>query len=185
MPIYLVRWPEMRVSLIQAEDSDELVYLLDEAGDPGGCSWEVYDGPLWFDLKLPVDVRVRGGIGDKPVSEADIEVDTGELVSEPWWMDAAVGDSDTGSEMLGAIRSSVFPNLHAVLEATEGEDVDRRELETAVRRDLKPLLQYSWRHAQVQSQEGPEAELMREMGITTPANEIFDTGTREDDDEEE
>jgi hypothetical protein len=46
MPFYIVRWPHLQASLIWAQDEDDLVYQLDESGDPSGCKWEVYDGPV-------------------------------------------------------------------------------------------------------------------------------------------
>ena len=120
MPIYLVRWPDMSASLVQAEDRDDLVTRLDEVADPGGCTWEVFEGQLWVDFKLPVGLRVRDGIGDKPVSENEIELDLAQLARDPWRMDLSVPDGDTGGEMEEAIRAGAFPNLHAVLDASGG-----------------------------------------------------------------
>ena len=59
MPFYIVRWPHLQASLIRAQDEDDLVYQLDESGDPRGCKWEVYDGPVWIDFELPVDVTIE------------------------------------------------------------------------------------------------------------------------------
>ena len=55
----------------------------------------------------------------------------------------------------------------------------------AIRRDLAPMIQYSWRYAQVQRQDGPEAELMREMGVTTPVANIYRSRQEDEDDDED
>lgn len=185
MPIYLVRWPDMSASLVQAEDRDDLVRRLDEVADPGGCTWEEYKGKLWVDFVLPVGLRVRDDSGDRPVSESDVEIDPAQLAGDPWRMDLAVPDGDTGTEMLKAIRAGAFPNLNSVLDASGGEDIERQELEMAIRRDLAPMIQYSWRYAQVQRQDGPEAELMRELGVTTPVDKIYRPRQEDEGDEED
>ena len=64
----------------------------DEVGDPGGCTWEEYDGELWVDFNLPVDLRFHTNSGDKPISENDVELDLGQLAGEPWRMDVATAD---------------------------------------------------------------------------------------------
>ena len=50
MPIYVVRWLEPMVSLVSARDEEELKYRLDDAADPGGCTWQIYKGPDWRQL---------------------------------------------------------------------------------------------------------------------------------------
>lgn len=42
MPLYIVRWPNLSASLIQADDEDHLQELFDEIGDPGAAIWEEY-----------------------------------------------------------------------------------------------------------------------------------------------
>jgi hypothetical protein len=59
MPLYLVRWPDFRASLLKADDESELVHRLDEVDDPGGCKWTEYRGPLWVDFHLPGECRTR------------------------------------------------------------------------------------------------------------------------------
>jgi hypothetical protein len=54
MPLYIVRWPHLQASLIEAEDDEDLVYKLDEVDDPGGCEWALYEGPVWIDFDLPL-----------------------------------------------------------------------------------------------------------------------------------
>jgi hypothetical protein len=57
MPLYIVRWPGFRASLVKAQNEEELVDVLDEVADPAGCKWAVYRGPLWIDFDIPLDVE--------------------------------------------------------------------------------------------------------------------------------
>jgi hypothetical protein len=50
MPLYVVRWPDFTASLVSAADENDLVERLDQAGDPGSCTWTVYDGDVWLDF---------------------------------------------------------------------------------------------------------------------------------------
>jgi len=43
MPLYLVRWPTLTASLVQADDEDELLDILDQDDDPGGCTYPEQD----------------------------------------------------------------------------------------------------------------------------------------------
>ena len=54
MPIYIVRWPELCASLIKAKNEEDLIDKLDEVGDPGGCTWSEYQGPIWIEFDIPV-----------------------------------------------------------------------------------------------------------------------------------
>ena len=46
MPVYLVRWPDLSAALVKAGSEDELIGILDEVGNPDGCTWSIYRGPL-------------------------------------------------------------------------------------------------------------------------------------------
>ena len=52
MPLYMVRWSHEHVSVVYADDEDELSSTLGERGDLDGVVWDVYSGPLWFDFDL-------------------------------------------------------------------------------------------------------------------------------------
>lgn len=171
MPVYVVRWPEPVVSLVSARDEEELMLRLDESADPGGCTWEVYKGPLWVDFQLPVEVDV-GTREDKrkPLSPEDVKVDLGELAREPWQLVPSEShSSDTAYEMYERLRQFAFPALQRALDAAPAGDPEAIDLETvkaAVTKDLKPLLEYTWRQAQLEARDDPEAEIMRQLGVT-------------------
>ena len=171
LPIYVVRWPEPMVSLITAENEEELIYLLDEAADPGGCTWQVYEGPLWVDFELPVNVDI-GPREDKrrPLSPADVEVSIDQLAMDPLRLVPSEPQAgDTPFEMNDLMRQFAFPALHRALEsADDPELIDTEALKAAVTEDLRPLLEYTWRQAQLEMREDPEAEIMRQLGVTVP-----------------
>lgn len=52
MPMYIVRWSHERVSMVHADDADELSSTLSERGNLDGVVWDVFEGPLWFDFDL-------------------------------------------------------------------------------------------------------------------------------------
>ncbi|MFC1482332.1 hypothetical protein ACFL51_00850 [Myxococcota bacterium] len=171
MPIYMVRWPELTVSLVSASDEKELRDRLDEVADPGGCTWEIYEGPLWVDFELPVKVDL-GDRKDKrrPLSPENVKIDTGELAQDPSRLVMSDGGSgDTGYEMCEQLREFAFPALHRALEdAPRGdhEALDPESLKAAVTEDLQTLIEYTWRQAQLEARNDPEAEMMRQLGVT-------------------
>jgi hypothetical protein len=77
MPIYLVRWASFTASLVRARNEAELLDILDQEADPGGCTYEVYRGPLFIDFALPFTARPR--TPDAERREADGEVTRGRL----------------------------------------------------------------------------------------------------------
>jgi hypothetical protein len=70
--------------------------------------------------------------------------------------------------MKDAVRQFAFPVLNKVIEAMEGENVDAGTLDTAVGKDLKPLLEYEWRLAHIMRRDDPVSHVMQELGITVP-----------------
>lgn len=177
MPIYLVRWPTLKASLVRARDEAELTEILDQVDDPGSCRWKVYTGPLWVDIDLPVDVELPA---DKPLSKLtvhDLELEGVEaLRAEPLAYPRPIpgSDAEDAGEMIRRIRAWAFPATSAVVDG-EFEAWDRREggmdrarLEAALRQDLAPLIAYLWRRESVEQDESGEAGLMRMLGVTVP-----------------
>jgi hypothetical protein len=168
MPIYLVRWPALRVSLIRASNEQHLVDILDEIGDPGGCRWMVYKGPLWFDLELPVnlnwDDHAKG-----PRTDADVQIEgVDELKDYGLVFKPSLPLSDTAGEMGEAVARSAFPHLNRVF--NEGDlnvmSPPKEEIIQALQAELRELLQYYWRAAQMDQRTHPESALLRTMGLT-------------------
>ena len=52
MPIYLCRWPDGDVSMVTAEDEDEVIDVLDEIGDPSDVTITPFEAPLCVTLCL-------------------------------------------------------------------------------------------------------------------------------------
>ena len=122
MPIYLVRWPGTRASLIKAKDETQLLDIIDEVASPGECSWSVYRGPLWVDFSLPVEARLEaqddGPLRPDEVVLEELDADDcaeGRLVAE-------VPDTDSGSEMAAAILKGAFPYLAGVIHTAAESD---------------------------------------------------------------
>jgi len=59
MPLYLVRWPGPRASIIRAADEEELMEKIHEVDTPGQCTWSVYPDELWIDFALPIKAKVE------------------------------------------------------------------------------------------------------------------------------
>ncbi len=168
MTLYIVRWPHLQASLIEAEDDEELVHKLDEVGDPGGCEWALYKGQVWIDFDLPVEITVDRKDKNRPITANDLEIDTSALRNEPWRLDLSAAQAESGSEMKDAVRQFAFPALNNVIDAMEEENVDAEALTAALDEDLKPLLEYEWRLAHVARRDDPVSHIMQELGITVP-----------------
>lgn len=183
MPFYIVRWPHLQASLIRAQDEDDLVYQLDESGDPGGCKWEIYDGPVWIDFDLPVDITMEQKDRKRPITADELNIDTTTMKKDPWCFDLAEPESSAASDMTRAIRQFAFPALHKLLESTDGEDVESEALNRAIGEDLKPLLEYEWRVGHINRGDDFNSFVMQQLGITAPLP--FMKASEEDDDESE
>src|SRR5947209_3798858 len=59
MPLYLVRWPGERASIVKAANEEELIALIDEIDSPGQFTWSLYRGPMWIDFTLPVKTKLE------------------------------------------------------------------------------------------------------------------------------
>jgi hypothetical protein len=190
MPLYLVRWPALSASLILAEDEAELMNLLDEVGDPGGCTWEEYQGPLWVDFELPADVLVSHPSDEEdpppPPPEgtrasrrkyrtSELELDGLEALAELpdlTLVPTFPAGSETVLDMHEAIRGQVFPHIHALAEkAAERKQPERplslRALRKAVQDDLQPYIDWLHRQDELDARTDPEAMLLKMLGVTT------------------
>jgi len=101
-------------------------------GDPGGCKWEVYDGPIWIDFELPVDVTIEQKDRKRPITADELNIDTTTLKKDPWRFDLTEPESSAASDMTRAIRRFAFPALHKLLQSTDGEDVESEALNRAI-----------------------------------------------------
>ena len=82
MPMYLVRWPDLSASLVQAEGEEHLLDILDQVGNADDCEWCIYNGPLFIDFRLPVEWSIQDGGRRTPVAPQQIV--SGEGASGMW-----------------------------------------------------------------------------------------------------
>src|SRR2546426_6261306 len=66
MSIYLVRWPDLSASLVPADGDEQLLDILDQVGNPDDCEWNIYDGPLFIDFRLPVEWSIQDDLCGTP-----------------------------------------------------------------------------------------------------------------------
>ncbi|MFY0540023.1 hypothetical protein [Nannocystis pusilla] len=177
MPLYLVRWAGLHASLVSAPNEEELLNILDQVDDPGGCSFEPYRGPVWIDFELPFEVQdvtpeklVATDISDytvEPTKEYSGYMSLEELRTE-------VPACDWTIAMRQNVLRFAFPNLQGWLEE-QAEDVrdDERpaeafpaSLRTALVADLEPLVRYSQRAAEIEARTDHEAQVMRDLNVT-------------------
>lgn len=171
--LYLVRWPDLTAALVRAVDERDLAERLDELGDPGGCMWTEYDGPLWVELELPAKVRLKphDGLPRAADVEVTVEAETVEMLS----LRARIPETDTADEFQLAVLRGAFPHVAEVVEEADAlEDVEDgaeiARLEAAMRADLVPMLQHGWRRAQQsrRARGGDVVAAFREIaGVTT------------------
>lgn len=122
MTLYLVKWEDGTFALVAAEDEDMLTDTLDQLGDPGAASWQVYDGPLWLEFPRLDEGLLRDG-----------DIDPHEIgLGRP-----AVAETDDGGEFADAVLAAVHPNLAALRERAIHEErgVTRVEFDAAVKAD--------------------------------------------------
>ena len=173
MPLYVVRWPHLHASLVRARDEDELLSMLDEVDDPGGCTYKVYKGPVWVDFTVPFEIQDVTPDKNVPTDPADFTVD----VPENFAADAPVLNTEkadvwTSDEMQRKVLHFAFPALHEFLEQSRGSDEGDAAstyssgLRAALVADLMPLVKYLRSCAELEGRTDFEAELMKRARVT-------------------
>jgi hypothetical protein len=167
MALYLVRWPDLSCTLVTAHDERHLGYVLDEVGNPEGCRWTEYDGPVFIDFNLPVRVTVAWpeAVG-RPLAPEAIQIEALDRLARREGLEAEVGMGDTAGEMLESIMKFAFPATAAVYYEGPEEIVDQSQLREAVRADSMLLAESSWRqaHTEMMAKDDPLANLAVQMG---------------------
>lgn len=145
MPLYLVRWPGMSASLVNARDEEELLDTLDQVDDSEGASWSVYRGPVWVDFDVPAKYRIDEKAPDEPLRPDEIVVEDVAQV-EMGAFNLSIPGCDHTSYMRERIMKLAFPRLYRVLYGREEEPTED-ELKEAVRAELERLVAADWRMA--------------------------------------
>ena len=175
MPLYVVRWPNLSASFVQAEGDEDLLNILDQVGNADDCEWSLYRGPLFIDFRLPVAWNIRNdrfGVPLKPQQVVIGDVSGIRSIVEALQVSLAEGDDgyETGAELLRL----AFPKLHAAIEKSyEAEEPEGLEgglpeakLRKALHAELERFIQASWRRAQLQNKSDAVSQLALEMDLS-------------------
>ena len=138
MPLYLVRWPTLAASLVRAQDEDELLDIHDEAADPGGCTYEVYRGPVWIDFDVPFGVRDRTPEGTVPTDPSDFVVEPtpdfdGAVDFDILTVRTPV--TDAAGEMRDEVLRGAFPELAEFIDGSTSEKRAQSRIRTRGRQN--------------------------------------------------
>lgn len=117
MPLYLVRWQNLSVSLVKARDKTRLLDILDEVDNPVECKIEVYKGPLFISLDLDVGHTVSDQGVDPLQDVSHCLEDASFKISED--------SGDTIDDMISEVVKIAFPFYYQYLE----EYQDKRDRE--------------------------------------------------------
>ncbi len=121
MPLYLVRWPGPRASLISAADEAALMDIIDELDSPGQCTWSVYRGDVWIDFALPITAEIHERHpGPLRLDEIDVR-DVNSFLDGT--LRVSLPETDTAREMEEALLRGAFPKTAAVF-ADVGDGAD-------------------------------------------------------------
>src|SRR5437870_9647978 len=117
MSIYLVRWPDLSASLVQADGEEQLLDILDQVGNPDDCEWSVYEGPLFIDFRLPVEWTVQGDRQRTPVAPEQVVLGDVDRLANGNVVEAiklSLAGADDGYETGAEVLRVAFPKLHAL-----------------------------------------------------------------------
>lgn len=165
MPLYVVRWPDLSAALVSAANDDDLTDILDEVGDPTGCMWTRYRGPVFVEFRLNAELNVEHDGSSRPLQRSDLQIGNVSALCQRETLTAAIPDADTASDMKEAITRFAFPSLHAVLEASE-EEAEEAAVRAAVDKDIDLLLQASWQQQQTKRRRDEVSQLAAAMGTS-------------------
>ncbi|MFZ5895532.1 MAG: hypothetical protein ACOY0T_31030 [Myxococcota bacterium] len=127
MPLYVVRWPGLRASLISARDEADLMDQIDEVDSPGECTWRRYNGPLWLNFRMRAEYRVVAKCGGRLRSDEIVIQHVADDFSDQPLVVSPLGDNsgEAALEMRDAVLRGAFPSVAKVLEdGEEGAEAD-------------------------------------------------------------
>ncbi len=144
-------------------------------GNPDGCEWWVYEGPLFIDFRLPAAWRVEREDPGRPVTPAQVVVgDLGRMATEPVVaaMELSLAGED-GHDAGTEILQRAFPVVAAAIEKLQDSDeklaiegvMPEVALREALHGELVRRLQASWRRAQLAKKTDELAVLARQMDV--------------------
>lgn len=174
MPLYVVRWPNLSASFVQAEGEEDLLDILDQVGNADDCEWSLYRGPLFIDFNLPVELNIRNDRSDVPLKPQQVDIgDVSGIGSIVEALQLSLAEGDDGYETGAELLRLAFPKLHAAIEksckAEEPEGLEgglpEAKLRKALHAELERFIQASWRRAQLQNKSDAVSQLALEMDL--------------------
>jgi hypothetical protein len=162
MPLYRVRWPWLKASLVSARDEDDLLDTLDQVDDAEGATWSVYRGPLWIDFEIPAEIRIDEKAPREPLRSDEIAVHDVRRV-ELGGFEVSSPGCDQTSEMHEKITMRAFPELFKVLYGAEGGPTEG-EVKGAVHSELQRLATAEWRRASRAKRTDPVGQIAHRLG---------------------
>lgn len=190
MPIYLVRWPDLSASFVQAETEEHLLDILDQVGNPDDCEWSIYEGPLFIDFRLPVEWSIQDDRQETPITPQQVvignvsRIATGNIVEA---MQLCLAEGDDGYETGAEVLRLAFPKLYAAIEGfyEGGESLHREEalpeaeLRKALYAELERFFAGSWRRAQLEKKTDAISKLAHDMDLPVKLARKYDEMVRE------
>ncbi len=162
MPLYLVRWPWLKASLVSARDEDDLLDTLDQVDDAEGATWAVYRGPVWIDFEVPAEYRIDQKAPREPLRPDEIAIQDVSRV-ELGGFETSTPGCDHVSEMHERITRRAFPRLFKTLYEREAEPTED-EVKTAVHSELQQLVNAEWRRASRAKRADPIGQIAHRLG---------------------
>jgi len=175
VPLYVVRWPNLSASFVQAEGEEDLLNILDQVGNADDCEWSLYRGPLFIDFRLPVEWDIRNDRSSVPLKSQQVVIgDVSGIGSIVEALQVSLAEGDDGYETGAELLRLAFPKLHAAIEKShEAEEPEGLEgglpeakLRKALHAELERFIQASWRRAQLQNKSDAVSQLALEMDLS-------------------
>jgi len=162
MPIFLVRWPDARASLISARNVSELRWIIDDERDTTGCTWSVYRGPIAIHFDLNVSYEIRPEDEDPLLKPSEIVVTDVAKLQRYDFFSLAMPDNRASEEMREVVLQGAFPKVASVVDAPRRSSQAR--LKRAVWEELQRLVARSWTKRKLARRTDRLAEIARQMG---------------------
>ena len=141
MPLYLANWGNLSFTLLTAEDDGDLEWKLDEMGAADLDKCIEYYGPICFDFRLDVDIKIdRDPKSVEPIvlpSQVSIE-NYEHMIEEPKFI-LTDHKTESGMDMWRLFMKHAMPHLHDYYESLYDGEFDGMP-EKAVSDKLKAAL---------------------------------------------
>jgi hypothetical protein len=158
--------------------------------NPDDCEWSVYEGPLFIDLRLPVEWSVPDDRRGTPVGPQEAVIGdigplaTGNIVEA---MQLCLAGGDDGYETGAEVLRLAFPRLHDAMERFYGDGgplvgetaIPEGELRNVLRAELHRFFRGTWRRAQLAKKTDAISKLAREMDMPVQLARKYEAMARE------